>query len=112
MVEQIPRNQNSDANSSNIRVTDAISGIANQQWPQVATMLKPAFTHTLTFDGKTERIELLENPFHTLLKMQPEMTEAMTIHHFHEHLRKKALQAFRITRASGKKTPDDVLFVF
>ena len=34
MVEQTPRNQNSDANLSINRLADAIAGIATQQRPQ------------------------------------------------------------------------------
>ena len=47
-----------------------------------------------------------------MLKMEPEMTEAMTINHFHAHLRKEALQTFRNIIASNKKTLGDVLIVF
>ena len=47
-----------------------------------------------------------------MLKMQPEMTEAMKINHFHAHSRKEALQTFRKISASNKKTLDDVLIVF
>ena len=47
-----------------------------------------------------------------MLKMQPEMTEAMKINHFHAHLRKKALQTFRNISAVNKKTLDEVLIVF
>ena len=47
-----------------------------------------------------------------MLKMQPEMTEAMKINHFHAHLRKDALQTFRNISALHKKTLDDVLIVF
>ena len=36
----------------------------------------------------------------------------MKINHFHAHLRKDALQTFRIISASNKKTLDDVLIVF
>ena len=95
VVEQTPRNQNSDANSSISCLADAIAGIATQQRPQAATMLKPVSTNTLIFDGKNEKFELFEDLFHTMLKMQPEMTEAMKIYHFHAHLRKEALQTFR-----------------
>ena len=52
VVEQTPRNQNSDANNSINRLADPISGIATQQRPQAATMLKPVSTNTLIFDGK------------------------------------------------------------
>ena len=112
MVEQTPRNQNSDANNSINRLADAIAGIATQQRPQAARMLKPVSTNTLNFVGKNEKFELFEDLFHTMLKMQPEMTETMKINHFHAHLRKEALETFRNISASNKKTLDDVLNVF
>ena len=112
MVEQIPRNQKSVANNSINRLVDAIAGIATQQRPQAATMLKPVSTNTLLFDGKNEKFELFEDLFHTMLKMQLEMTEAMKINQFHAHLRKEALQTFRNISALNKKTLDDVLILF
>ena len=112
MVEQTPINQNLDANNSINHLADAITGITTQQRPQAATMLKPVSTNTLIFDGKNEKFELFEDLFHTMLKMQPEMTEAMKINHFHAHLRKEALQTFRNINALNKKTLDDVLIVF
>ena len=111
-VEQTPRNENSDANNSINRPADAIAGITTQQRPQAATMLKPVSTNTLIFDGKNEKFELFEDLFHTMLKMQQEMTEAMKTNHFHAQLRKEALQTFRNISASNKKTLDDVLIVF
>ena len=92
IVEQTPRNQNPDAKNSNNRLADAIAGIATQQQPQTATMLKPVSTNTFIFDGKNAKLELLEDLFHTMFNMQPEMTEAMKINHFPAHLRKEALQ--------------------
>ena len=112
LVEQTPKNQNSDANNSINRLADAIAGIANQQPPQTATMLKPVSTITLIFDGEREKFEIFEDLFHTMLKMQSDMTEAMKINHCHAHLRKEALQTFRNISASNKKTLDDVLIVF
>ena len=112
VVEQTPANQNSDANNSINRLADAIAGITTQQRPQAATMLKPVSTNTLIFDGKNEKFELFEDLFHTMLRMQPEMTEAMKINHFHAHLRKDALQTFRNISAVNKKSLDDVLIVF
>ena len=95
VVEQTPRNQNSDANNSINRLVDAIAGITTQQRPQAATMLKPESKNTLICDGKSKKFELFEDLFHTMLKMQPEMTEAMNINHFHAHLRNEALETFR-----------------
>ena len=79
MVEQTPKNQNSDANISVDRLADAIAGVAAQQRPQAAAMLKPVSTNTIISVGKNEKFELFEDLFHTMLKMQPEMTEAMKI---------------------------------
>ena len=108
MVEQTPRKQNSDANNSINRLVDAIAQIATQQRPQAATMLKRLSSNTLIFDGKNGNFEIFEDLFHTLLKMQPEMTEAMKINHFYGHLRKEALQTFTNVSASTKKALDDV----
>ena len=102
-VEQTPRNQNSDANNSINRLGYANAGSATQQRPQAATMLKPVSTNTLIFDGKKEKFEFFEDLLHTMLKMQPEMTEAMKFEHFHAHLRKEALQTFRNISALNKK---------
>ena len=112
VVEQTPTNQNLEANNSIIRLVDAIAGITTQQRPQAATMLKPVSTNTLIFDGKNGKFELFKDLFHTMLKMQPEMTEAMKINHFHAQLRKEALQTFRNISAVSRKTLDDVLIVF
>ena len=112
VVEQTPTNQNLEANNSINRLVDAIAGVTTQQRPQAVTMLKPVSTNTLIFDGKNEKFELFEDLFHTMLKMQPEMTEAMKINHFHAHLRKEALQTFRNISAVNKKTLDDGLIVF
>ena len=111
VVEQTPRNQNRGANTSINRLADAIAGIATQQRPQAATMLKPVSTNTIIFDGKNEKFELFEDLFHTMLKMQPEMTEAMKINHFHAHLRKKHFKHLEISVHQTKKL-DDVLIVF
>ena len=112
MVEQTPRNQNSDANNSLNRLADTIAGNATQQRPQAATMLKPVSTNTLIFDCKNEKFEFFEVLFHTMLKMEPGMTEAKKINHFHARLGKEAIQTFRNICASNKRTLDDVPIVF
>ena len=112
VVEHTPTHQNLDANNSINRLADAIAGITTQQPSQATTMLKPVSTSRLIFDGKNEKFELFEDLFHTMLKMQPEMLEAMKINHFHAHLRKEAIQTFRNISAVNKKTLDDVLIVF
>ena len=112
LVEQTPRIQNSDANNSINRRVDAIAGTETQQRPQAATLFKPVSTNTLILDAKIEKFELSEDLFHTMLKVQPQMTEAMKNNHFHAHLRKETLRTFRNISALNKKTLDDVLIVF
>ena len=53
----------------------------NRQLAQTL-MVRPVSTTTLTFDGKSEKFELFENIFHTMIKMQPDMTKTMKINHF------------------------------
>ena len=47
-----------------------------------------------------------------MLRKQPERNEAIEINNFHAHLRKEALQTFRNTNATNKRTLEDVLEVF
>ena len=63
VVEQTPRKQNSDANNSINRLADAMAGIATQQRPQAATMLKPVSTNTIIFDGKKRNSNSLKTYF-------------------------------------------------
>ena len=109
MLEQTPRNRDSDANNSINRLANEFAALATQQRPQVATMLKPVSTSTLILDGKIEKNDCFEGLCHTMLKMEPEMTKSMKINHFHAHLRKESFQSFRNKSASNKKTLDDVL---
>ena len=66
----------------------------------------------MTFDGKSEKFELFEDLFHTVIKMQPEMSEQMKINHFHSLLKKNALQTFRNISTAIRETLEDVLVIF
>ena len=55
-------------------------------------MVRPVSSTTLTFDGKSEKFERFEDLFHTMIKMQPDVTERIKINHFHSFLRTNALQ--------------------
>ena len=68
-------------------------------------------SNTMTFDGKNEKLELFEDLFHTMIKMQPEMTEQMKINHFHSLLRKNALQTFRNISSANRQTLEDVIII-
>ena len=73
---------------------------------------RPVTTTPMTFDGKSENFELLEDLFHTMIKMQPVMTELMKINHFYSLLRKGALQTFRNINIINSQTLEDVLVIF
>ena len=93
------------------RLADVLTTMQNRPTAQHFT-IRPVNSNTMTFDGKSEKFELFEDLFHTMIKMQPEMTEQMKINHFHSLLRKNALQTFRNISSSNRQTLEDVLVIF
>ena len=93
------------------RLADVLTTMQNRRTAQQLT-IRPVNSNTMTFDGKSEKFELFEDLFHTMIKMQPEMTEQMKINHFHSLLRKNALQTFRNISSSNRQTLEDVLVIF
>ena len=108
-VQETP-SQNTPSDPIN-RLAEAIAGIYSRPSAQTL-MVRPVSTTTLTFDGKSEKFELFEDLFHTMIKMQPDMTETMKINHFHSLLRKNALQTFRNINTANRQTLEDILAVF
>ena len=51
-------------------------------------------TTPMTFDSKSEKFELFENLFHTMIKIQPVMAEQTKTNHFRSLLRKVVVQKF------------------
>ena len=93
------------------RLAEVLVGMNNRPSAQTL-MVRPVSTTTLTFDGKSEKFELFEDLFHTMIKMQPDMTEATKINHFQSLLRKNALQTFRNINTANRQTLEDILAVF
>ena len=93
------------------RLADVLTNMQNRPTAQQLT-IRPVNSNTMTFDGKSEKFELFEDLFHTMIKMQPEMTEQMKINHFHSLLRKKALQTFRNISSANRQTLEVVLVIF
>ena len=60
------------------RLADVLTNMQNRPTAQQLT-IPPVNSNTMTFDGKSEKFELFEDLFHTMIKMQPEMTEQMKI---------------------------------
>ena len=93
------------------RLAEVLVGMNNRQSAQTL-MVRPVSTPTLTFDSKSEKFELFEALFHTMIKMQPDMTETRQRNHFHSSLRKNALQTFRNITTANRQTLEDILTVF
>ena len=93
------------------RLADVLTTMQNRPTAQQLTIC-PVNSNTMTFDGKSEKFELFEDLSHTMIKMQPEMTEQMKINHFHSLLRKNALQTFRNISSNNRQTLEDVLVIF
>ena len=106
VAEPVPAEQPLDPIN---RLADVLVNLQNK--PQSMT-IRPVTTNPMTFDGKTEKFELFEDLFHTMIKMQPAMTEQMKINHFHSLLRKGALQTFRNINSINRQTLEDVLVIF
>ena len=93
------------------RLADVLTTMQNRPTAQQLT-IRPVNSNTMTFDGKSEKFELFEDLFHTMIRMQPEMIEQMKINHFHTLSRKNALQTFRNISSSNRQTLEDVLVIF
>ena len=51
------------------RLADVLTSMRNQPTAQQLT-IHPLHSNTMTFDGKSEKFELFEDLFHTMIKMQ------------------------------------------
>ena len=106
--ERIAPAVNSDPTS---RLADVLTNMQNRPTAQQLT-IRPVNPNTMTFDGKSEKFELFEDLFHTMIKMQPEMSEPMKFNQFYSVLRKNALQTFRNISTANRQTLEDVLGIF
>ena len=71
IVEHTSNYQNSDSNNSIRILAEAIAGIASQQGPWAAGMLKPLSKDIPLFDSKSDEIEFCGDVLHTMLGRQP-----------------------------------------
>ena len=106
LAEPVPAEQPQDPIN---RLADVLVNLQNK--PHSMT-IRPVTTNHMTFNGKTEKFELFEDLFHTMIKMQPAMTEQKKINHFHSLLRKGVLQTFRNINSINRQTLEDVLVIF
>ena len=93
------------------RLADVLTKLKNRPTAQLLT-IRPDNSNTLTFDGQIEKLHLVETLFHTMIKMQTEITEQMETNHFHSLFRKGALQTFKNISTANRQTLEDVLVIF
>ena len=111
-IPQVPETTTPNTSSDPINsLAEVLVGMNNRPSAQTL-MVRPVSTTTLMFDGKSEKFELFEDPFHTMIKMQPDMTETMKRNPFHSLLQKNALQTFRNINTANRQTLEDILAVF
>ena len=92
-------------------LAEVLVGMNNRPSAQTL-MVRPVSTTTLTFDGKSEKFELFEDLFYTMIKMQMDRTETMKKKHFHSLLRKNALLTFHNINTANTQALEDILAVF
>ena len=111
-VPQVPETTTPTTSPDPInRLVEVLVGLNNRLSAQTL-MVRLVNKTTLTFDAKSEKVDFFEDLFHTMIKMQPDMTEAIKIHHFHSLLRKNALQTFRKLNTANRQTLEGILAVF
>ena len=91
------------------RLADVLANL--QKKPQSKTN-RPVTTNTMTFDGRSKKFELFEDLSHTMIKMQPAITEQMKINHFQSFCKKELPQTFRNIKSPNRQTLEDVLVKF
>ena len=85
---------------------------ADKADPTTLPMPKALTPSLPTFDGKSEKFELLEDLFRNNIKKYPHLTEPQKINYFHSLLRGDALQAFCNIEDSKKDSLDDIMTIF
>ena len=112
ILENTHKQASKGHNTSIKKLAKAIAGVSSQQRPTKFAILKPESTNTLMFDGRNEKFKQFADLFHTMLKMQPEMREAIKVNHSHAHLKKEASQPFRNINANNRTNLEEVIIVF
>ena len=72
----------------------------------------PKTTTMPTFDGKSEKFELFEDPFQTSLKIHNQLTKEDRINYFHSLMRGDALQTFKNNYGPTRENLGEILAVF
>ena len=84
--------------------TNSNSANFNNNISRISKLPKSLTTAMPTFDGKSEKFELFEDLFQTILKIHNQLTQEDKINYFHSLMRGDALQTFKNTPAPIERT--------
>ena len=79
---------------------------------RIYKMPKSLTTTMPTFDGKSEKFELFEDIFRTILKVHNQLTEEDRINYFHSLMKGDALQTFKNINGPTRENLGEILAVF
>ena len=79
---------------------------------RISKLPKSLTTTMPTFDGKSEKFELFEDLFQTILKINNQLTEEDRINYFHSLMRGDALQTFKNKNGPTRENRGEFLAVF
>ena len=92
--------------------TKSNSANANNTSNRISKLPKSLTTTMSTFDGKSEKFELLEDLFQTSLKIHNQLTEGDKENYFHSLMRGDALQTFKNISSRNRENRTEIVTVF
>ena len=92
--------------------TNSNSAKVNKNSNRISKLPKSLTTTMPTFDGKSEKFELLDDLFQTSLKIHNQLTEEDKIYCFHSLMRGDALQTFKNIGSPNRENLTEILTVF
>ena len=92
--------------------TNSNSANVDNNSNRISKLPKSLTTTMPTFDGKSEKFELIEDLFQTSLKIHNPLTEEDKLHFFHSLMRGDALQTFKNISSPNRDNLTEILTVF
>ena len=92
--------------------TNSNSANVNNTGNRISKLPKSLTTTMSTFDGKSEKFELFEDLFQTILRIHNHLTEGDKVKNFHSLMRGDALQTFKNISSWNRENLTEIQTVF
>ena len=92
--------------------TNSNSANFNNNISRISKLPKSLTTTMPTFDGKSDKFDLFEDLFQTILKIYNQQTQEDKINYFHSLMRGDALQTFKNITSPNRENLGEILTVF